>query len=138
MKIKDMVPFNPMEIDPFASFNRFMRGFSQGIDYPNIDIINEKDKIILVADMPGVDKKDVKIKIKENSVVLSAHVSNELKDEGKNYYREERTYEDYYREVPLPVPVKKEGSKATLKNGTLRLELKKNDAENGDSDVKIE
>jgi HSP20 family protein len=91
-----------------------------------------------VADMPGVDKKDVKIKIKENSVVLSAHVSNELKDEGKNYYREERTYEDYYREVPLPVPVKKEGSKATLKNGTLRLELKKNDAENGDSDVKIE
>ncbi len=142
MRIKDMHPIDPMDFDPFRGFNNlvnsFMRGFDLNVNYPKVDVIEEKDKVIVEADMPGVDKKDIKVRINEDSITLKAHVDRAIKQEDKNYYREERNYADYYREIPLPAAVKKEGSKATFKNGTLVLELQKKEKDNDENDVNIE
>ena len=92
---------------------------------PSIDIVETDKEIVLTAEMPGVDKKDININITENSIEISAESSGEEKKEEKGYIYKERMDTSYYRAFTLPIPVNPDTVKASFTNGILNITMPK-------------
>lgn len=92
---------------------------------PSVDVIDREDEILIKAELPGVDKKDIKITIANNTLTLEASVSKEDKEEKDEYFRQEICRGSYRRTLELPTFVKEGEAKATFKNGILELVLPK-------------
>jgi len=126
-------------MDPFDELRRIqhklgqmLRGRPESVDVmrpgavtiPDVDVVEKGDDIIVTADMPGVDKSDIKINVTEDNVLeISAEKKAETKKEEKNYVRHERSYSRYYRAIRLPVPVDKTKAKASYNNGVLEVSM---------------
>ena len=121
--------------DPFEELRRmqermtrlleeFDRLTSTEIAVP-IDIIDEDDKIRVIADLPGFNKDDIEIFIEDGDLVIRAQRKEEVEEKGKNYIRQERKYGEVYRRITLPVEVDVENIKARYNNGVLEIELPK-------------
>ncbi|RDE12638.1 MAG: heat-shock protein Hsp20 [Candidatus Thorarchaeota archaeon] len=76
---------------------------------PIVDVIEETDEIVVVAELPGVEKDEIKVNVKGK--ILTIDVSNQERP--------------YHRELELPAKVKKEEAKSSLRNGVLEVRLKK-------------
>jgi HSP20 family protein len=101
-------------------------GGTQGMETPSIDVQEHDNQITVTADMPGVDKNDIKLDIREGNILeISAQKKTEKKEgeEQKGYLRHERSYIGYYRAVQLPADVEKNNAKATYNNGVLSVTL---------------
>lgn len=94
---------------------------------PLVDIMDKGKHLLLVAEMPGVDKKDIKINVTEDSVSIGAEQKHSVKEEKKKegYFYKERGYKRYFRQVSLPSIVIPSKSVAEYKNGVLELKLPK-------------
>ena len=90
---------------------------------PLIDIAEDGDKVIVTTDLPGIDRENVELNLRDNVLVISA--GKEEKTEKEGYLRKERSFMRYYREIPLPDGVTEEGANAQLKNGVLTVTLPK-------------
>lgn len=92
---------------------------------PSVDILNRENDILIKAELPGVDKKDINISIANNAVTLEASMSKEEKEEKAEYYRREICRGSYRRVIELPEAVKENEAKATFQNGVLELTIPK-------------
>ncbi len=88
---------------------------------PAVDVIDREKEIVVKADLPGVDKKDVKIKIDPETISISGEIKKEKKEENETYYREERVYGSFSRVIPLPAEVDPEKAEAKFENGVLEI-----------------
>jgi HSP20 family protein len=92
---------------------------------PLTDVAEEDNRVIVTTDLPGIDRENVELSLKENFLVISASKGKEEETEKEGYLRKERSFMRYYREIPLPEGVTEEGSTAQLKNGVLTVTLPK-------------
>ena len=92
---------------------------------PSVDLIERDNEIIIKAELPGVDKKDMDISVTKNTVSIKGTTSHEEKEEEGDYYRSEITRGEYARRLALPADIDDEKVKATFKNGILELRLPK-------------
>ena len=92
---------------------------------PKVDIIDRDEDILVRAELPGVDKKDLDISITDNTVTIHATTSREQEQEEGEYYRREITRGSYSRTLALPAEVDAEGAKASFKDGILELTVPK-------------
>jgi HSP20 family protein len=76
---------------------------------PLVDVIDEDDEIIVVAEVPGVERDEIRVRIKGNK--LTIHVENPARP--------------YHKEILLPAKVKKEDASSAIRNGILEVRLKK-------------
>jgi len=76
---------------------------------PLIDVFEEEDHLIVSAELPGIDEKDMNIKADENTVTITA----------------ENGVKKYLRKVWLPTSIKKDKIKSTYKNNILQVKLEK-------------
>lgn len=93
----DLIPFEHRSGSLFDTFDRMMESsFFGGLDRDfapcRTDIIDQGDKYLLKADMPGFDKEEININIQGNQLDISAEHKEENKDEKDNYIRCERQY----------------------------------------------
>lgn len=97
------------------------REWGRAPDRPSIETRVEDGKFIVQADLPGVDPKDVDIKVIGG--VLTIKGSREEKREGRkpDFFRREISYGSFERSIPLPEGVRAEDLKATYRNGVLEL-----------------
>lgn len=105
---------------------------------PIVDIYEDDKDIILKAELPEIDPKNVDIKLEDNSLVLKGErkFDKELKKE--NFYRLERSYGAFKRQFSLPSYVDKEKIKASYKDGVLKIQLpKKKEAKPTKVDIKV-
>lgn len=88
--------------------------------------IRETDKEYFVhAEMPGVKENDIKVSLKDNTLILEGEKKNEYKKvEGERWY-EERTYGSFYRQIPFTKDLDNEKVNATMKDGMLDIVLMK-------------
>jgi HSP20 family protein len=111
----------------FAS--NFLRGgendLTRGAWSPQVDIFENKDQIVLEAELPGVQPDAVDISIENNVLTLRGERKFEKKDEGDNFHRVERSYGSFTRSFTLPSTVSSENANAEFENGILRLILAK-------------
>ncbi len=99
--------------------------FSSGSWMPSVDIFDNKDKLVLEAELPGMKREDVELSIENNVLTLHGERKFEKKDENDNYHRVERSYGSFTRSFTLPQTVTSEDATANFENGVLRVELKK-------------
>lgn len=90
------------------------------------DIREDKDNYVIDIDLPGFDKKNIKIDITDGYLTINAKVNNEDNDSKKGkYIRKERYYGECSRSFYIGDEVKPENVKANFKNGILTLEVPK-------------
>jgi HSP20 family protein len=112
-----------------ANFNRGGdNDMTRGAWSPSVDIFENKDNIVLEAELPGMSPEDVNISIENNVLTLQGERKFEKKDEGDNFHRVERSYGSFTRSFTLPPTVSSENVDATFDNGVLRLTLAKHEA----------
>lgn len=92
---------------------------------PSVDIYEDKDRLVLEADLPGMKREDFEISVENNVITLRGERKFEKKVEGDNYHRVERSYGSFSRSFTLPQTVTAEGAAAEFENGTLRVTLPK-------------
>ena len=111
--------------DPFFNIGRFADNDEMGMWNPAVDLYEKDDYFMIKAELPGVDKDDIKIDLKDGLLTLSGERShdNEVKDE--SYYRRERSYGKFQRVFTLPAEVDPENIKAEYKDGVLQIEVPK-------------
>ncbi|HEV2861475.1 MAG TPA: Hsp20/alpha crystallin family protein [Pyrinomonadaceae bacterium] len=100
-------------------------GFTRGAWAPSVDIFENKDEIVLEAELPGMNREDFELTIENNVLTLRGERRFEKKDEADNYHRVERAYGQFSRSFTLPQTVSPEGATAEYKNGVLRVVLHK-------------
>ncbi|MGD9054759.1 MAG: Hsp20/alpha crystallin family protein [Desulfobacterales bacterium] len=96
-----------------------------GTWYPAVDMFDDDDKIVIKAELPGMDKKDISVDIENRVLTLSGerNYDNEVKEE--NYYRRERATGKFKRAFNLPADVDEDQIKADFKDGVLKVEIPK-------------
>jgi len=102
--------------------------YAGGTFAPLTDVAEEDNKVIVTTDLPGIDKENVELSLKDNFLVISASKGKEEETEKEGYLRKERSFMRYYREIPLPEGVTEEGATALLKNGVLTVTMPKTKA----------
>jgi HSP20 family protein len=97
----------------------------EGFWTPSVDISEEPDKLIMAAELPGVDKKDVKISLHENVLTIEGQKSRQTEEQKDKYYRCERSYGRFSRSFTLPTHVVADKIDANYKDGILTVTLPK-------------
>ncbi len=125
-----MLPFERGNDNTFDTFDKFMRNF---FDHSNTslpafrtDIRDAGDKFILEAELPGFEKEDIKLDLKDGILTISAehNENSDQKDEKGNYIRRERRYGSFSRSFDV-TGIDENGITAAYKNGVLELSLPK-------------
>lgn len=108
-------------------FDRFpeRKEIGEGIWAPCVDISETKDDLVITAEIPGMNKKDIKISLNDNILTLRGKREQEKKTDEENYHRIERSYGAFHRSFTLPTTVKQDQVKATYKDGILQINLPK-------------
>ena len=99
--------------------------FENAVWSPLTDISEDNDKYVVSMDIPGVEKKDVKISYKNGSLIVSGERKQESEDKTSKYHRIERAYGKYYREFTLPEKIVEDKIEANFKDGTLKVVIPK-------------
>ena len=133
-----IVRWNPL--DDIVSFQRRMNKlfedtflvkrhpdeeFGAGIWSPAVDIYETESDIVLKAELPEVDQKDIEIKIDENVLTLKGERRFEKETKEENYHRMERFYGSFSRSFTLPSGIEQEKIKAQYKDGVLKITMPK-------------
>src|ERR1051326_1082379 len=100
-------------------------GIARGAWAPSVDIYENKDQIVLEAELPGMKQEDFDLSIENNVITLRGERKFEKTDETDNYHRVERSYGSFTRSFTLPQTVSAEGATAEYSNGVLRVTLPK-------------
>lgn len=100
-------------------------GIGRGAWAPSVDIYENKDHIVLEAELPGMKQEDFDLSIENNVITLRGERKFEKTDEADNYHRVERSYGAFTRSFTLPQTVSAEGAAAEYNNGVLRVTLPK-------------
>ena len=89
---------------------------------PSVDIYETENEVVLAAEIPGVDEKDVEIKVEDNNLTLRGERKFEKEPKEENYHRIERSYGSFFRSFALPSYIDQDQIEAEHENGRLTLE----------------
>lgn len=134
----------PAVVHPFAELDRFFdRMFRRNwpslwerpawpelfepleMRVPSIDVVDRDEDVLVRAELPGVDKKDIDVSLSDNLLTIRGKTSHEVKEEKENYYRCEISRGSFSRSVTLPGAVDASRVSASLKDGMLEITLPK-------------
>jgi HSP20 family protein len=135
----EVTSMNVMKYDPFREIrtlqnemNRLFSGATSGQDevgygqwLPKVDIFENKDTLVLEAELPGLRRDDFELSFENNTLTLKGERKFEKRSEGDNYHRVERSYGAFTRSFALPSTVTVDGAKAEFNNGVLSIALPK-------------
>jgi HSP20 family protein len=92
---------------------------------PAVDIYEDKEKVVLKLEVPGIEQKDLHVSIEDSTLTVKGERKLEAEEKQENFHRIERTYGSFYRAFSLPPTVDAENVGASYNAGVLKLELKK-------------
>ena len=106
-------------------FGRLMpRNFEQMAAWtPQVEILQRDDQLVIRADLPGLNKDNVNVELRDDAVVIRGERQEQHKEEREGFFRTERTYGSFYREIPLPEGVDTSKATATFRDGVLEIAM---------------
>ena len=119
--------------DPLANLRFFEDAFTRMLSEPRagrpwspaVDIFETEDELVLKADVPEVELKDIDVHVENQTLTLSGERKFEKEDTNKGYHRIERAYGQFTRTFTLPSTVDTEQVAAEYHNGVLTVKLPK-------------
>lgn len=131
------------EIYPFRDFERmrrdmdrlwdsfFERGSLRGEDgrewLPSLDVAETKNEIVVKAEVPGLDPKDIDISLSDGLLTIKGEKKQEREEKEENYHLVERSYGTFTRSIRLPKEVQSGKINASYKDGVLKVVLPKSE-----------
>ncbi|MDH5667066.1 MAG: Hsp20/alpha crystallin family protein [Nitrospira sp.] len=95
------------------------------IRMPSIDVYEEKDSVVVKAELPGMTKGDIEVNLEGENLTIKGEKKEDKEVKEDNYYRRERSYGSFLRTVALPSEVKQDEVKASFKDGILEIRMPK-------------
>ena len=92
---------------------------------PAVDIFETENEIVVKAELPGVDRKDISLNLENNVLTLKGERKFEKETKEENYHRIERAYGGFSRAFSIPATVDEEKIRADYQHGILRIALPK-------------
>ena len=116
--------------DEFGLGRLTPRGFDQMAAWtPQVEVLQRDKEFVIRADLPGINKDNVKVELRDDSIVLSGEREEERKEEREGFLRTERSYGSFYREIPLPPDVDTSKATATFRDGVLEITMPSSEGE---------
>jgi HSP20 family protein len=117
--------------DPFV--RRFFEAFTDGASfdsgggawYPALDLVEEKDRLVVEVELPGVEAKDVQIHLQGEVLTVQGERKAELEESQGKYLKREHSWGRFQRTLQLPYRVQADKVKAQYKNGVMVITLPK-------------
>jgi HSP20 family protein len=146
----ELAPKTPERANPFQMMRRFTKDMERlfedfrGFNFPNlfktdfaplrmefnevewipqIEVIQNNGQFTVRADLPGLTKDDVKVEVTDEFLTISGERKEEKEEKQEGFYRSERSYGSFYRQIPLPEGAKTETAAATFNNGVLEITI---------------
>jgi HSP20 family protein len=119
---------DPFFRDPFGRFeqmDRWFGDFSPRRFSPSVEVSDDGKALKVTAELPGMEKDDVKLQIDDNMLVISGEKKSESENKDEGLFRTERYYGYFQRAVPLPEDVDREKAEADFKKGELTIRFPK-------------
>jgi len=113
--------------DSFFEGRTLRRGSEEREWLPSLDVSETKNDIVVKAELPGMDVKDIDISLSEGVLTLKGEKNQEREEKEENYHLIERSYGSFTRSVRLPKEVQSEKISASYKNGVLKVTLPKSE-----------
>jgi len=107
---------------PFGDMGRFGEDF-----IPSVDVKDEDNEVIVAAELPGMDRKDIDVEVTQDSVRIAGEKKMEQKKEDGGYYHRETSYGAFERVIDLPAPVDENKAEAEFSKGVLTIKLPKSE-----------
>jgi HSP20 family protein len=107
---------------------RWFRGDELERRVPLVDVFEDKDEIVVKAEIPGMDKDNIEVNLADHTLTIKGEKKKEEEIKEENYYRAERSYGSFIRTVELPAEVHTDKVKANFKNGVLEVRMPKTEA----------
>ena len=95
---------------------------------PTVDIVEEDDRILLKADMPGLEKSDIKVTVEDGTLAIRGSRTEKREEKKESYTRSERFMGTFSRSFTLPTWADGSAVKADYKNGVLTVVIPKTEA----------
>jgi HSP20 family protein len=90
---------------------------------PALDVFEKDGKFQINAELPGMQDKDIEIEVADDVLTISGEKRDEREVKEDNYYRSERTYGSFRRQVALPAGADPDNIEARFKDGVLTIEV---------------
>jgi len=131
------------ELTPFRDFERMRRDMDwlwdsffergtlrseEGGEWlPSLDVAETKNEIVVKAEVPGLESKDIDISLSDGLLTIKGEKKQEREEKEENYHLVERSYGSFARSIRLPNEVQSDKINASYKNGVLRIVLPKSE-----------
>lgn len=133
VKREEENPFALLRREMDELFDSFYRGLDlepffdghRGAFTPTVDISENDKEIKVTAELPGMDEKDIEISLNKDTLSIKGEKKEEKEEQGRDYYRMERSYGSFHRTIPLPREVDSDKVDAQFKKGVLTITLPK-------------
>lgn len=135
----DLIPFKKRSAAPniFSDMDDMVKNMWFGFPFhelqedmdigwsPRVDMSETDNGLEIVADLPGMEKKDVNVTLEDNLLTIKGERKEEKENKDKHFHTIERRSGSFYRAVRLPIEVEAKAVEAAFKNGVLTLRLPK-------------
>jgi len=143
------------ELAPFKEFERVRREMDrlwdsflesglrkrgeEGEWLPSLDVAETKNELVVKAEVPGMDPKDIDISLSDGVLTIKGEKRQEKEEKEADYHVVERSYGSFLRSVQLPKEVQSDKISASYKNGILKITLPKSEeAKKKEIKIKVE
>lgn len=90
---------------------------------PQIEVLKSDGDLMVKADLPGLTKDDLKVELTDQALTISGERKEEKEEKGEGFYRSERNYGRFFRQIPLPEGAKTDKAHAIFTNGVLEVKI---------------
>jgi HSP20 family protein len=90
---------------------------------PHIEVCERSGKLLIQADLPGMKRDDVNVRVESDEVIIQGERRQEQTSDQRGYYRSERSYGSFYRAIPLPEGTNADSASASFRDGVLEIEF---------------
>ena len=107
--------------------------------FPSLDFSETKSDLVVKAELPGIDPKDIDISLNEGILTIKGEKRQEKEEKEQGYHLVERSYGSFARSIRLPREVQNDKINASYKNGVLKITLPKSEeAKKKEVKIKVE
>jgi HSP20 family protein len=107
----------------FPSLGREGSGGEMALWSPHVELSERGDKLVVSVDLPGIKRDDVNVEVDQDGITIQGERRQESTSNERGFYRSERSYGRFLRQIPLPEGVNPDSASATFRDGVLEVEL---------------